>query len=331
MNTAKRNAKKERTPKNTAGRPRAEGSGAEKKTRRRALGRGLDALFSPSPAPASARPTRAQEPQYGDGAVFMCPVERVVPRKDQPRKRMDEQKLEELADSIRQHGVIEPIVVRRTGPGQDQFEIIAGERRWLATQRAGERDIPVVVKDVSSREAFELALVENLQREDLNPMEVAEAYDEMVRGHGYTQQSLAQRVGKSRVAVANAMRLLKLPEKVRRYVAQGVLSEGHARALLGAPDEPTMLAIAERAVRGKLPVRKVENLVRAAKRQQGKRKTEQSPEAGGKSAAVRDLEMRLTRRLGARSQVDHGGPGGKLTIQYASLDELDRIIELIGA
>lgn len=279
----------------------------------------------PAPAPATA------EPKYGDGAVFDCPIERIRPRDDQPRRRMDRERLEELAASIREHGIIEPIVVRRLTGAEDRYEIIAGERRWLACQRAGLKSVPVVVKDVTPDAAFELALVENLQREDLNPIEVAEAYERLLRVEGTTQQDVARRVGKSRAAVANALRLLKLPAKIRGLVHADKLSEGHARALLGAPDEASMLAIADKAMRGRLSVRAVERLARAAKR----RRAGAGPPAPGpnaaKTAAIRDLELRLARRLGARTEVRHQGVGGTLTVHYGSLDELDRILEVIQA
>jgi ParB family chromosome partitioning protein len=288
---------------------------------RRALGRGLDALLP-----------RSQPPQ-GGGSVMSCPIERVVPRRDQPRQHIVEEALEELAATIRAHGVIQPLVVRRlpgsTSPADERYEIIAGERRWRASQRAGLKDVPVVVKDVSSHEAFEMALVENLQRQDLNPLEVAEAYQRLLEDHGHTQEELAERVGKSRVAVTNSLRLLKLPEQVRGMLADGTLSEGHGRALLGAPDEDTMLTLARRAARSRLSVRKVEQLIRSARSTPGEAPAP-APN-GDKSAGVRDLEARLGRRLGARTAIEHAGPGGRLVVSYSDLDELDRILEIIGA
>src|SRR5580704_7282667 len=219
--------------------------------KRRALGRGLDALL---PAPSVT-------PTYGDKSVFTCPVEKIIPQKGQPRQRFDAQKLEELAQSIREHGLIEPLVVRRV-PGADQFELIAGERRWRALQRAGLREAIVVVKDVSPEAAFELALIENVQREDLNAIELAEAYDRLVRDHGYTQEALADRLGKDRTTIVNIIRLLKLPPRVRAKVVSAELSEGHARALLGARDAATMEELADRVVRAGLSVRATEGLVR---------------------------------------------------------------------
>lgn len=229
-------------------------------TKRRALGRGLDALL---PAVSTA-------PGYGDNSVFVCPLERIVPQSGQPRQHFDAGKLDELAQSIREHGLVEPLVVRRmTGHG-DKFELVAGERRWRALQRAGMREALVVVKDVSAKEAFELALIENVQREELNPIELAEAFDRLVREHGYTQEALAERVGKDRTTIANALRLLKLPPRVRAKVVGGELSEGHARALLGARDAVDIEELAERVLRGKLSVRATEALVRQAVRKGGK-------------------------------------------------------------
>ncbi|MBI4955495.1 MAG: ParB/RepB/Spo0J family partition protein [Myxococcales bacterium] len=288
---------------------------------------GLDALL-----PASAGGKEAAK--YGDGAVFRVPIERIRPAADQPRKRIDDARLEELAASIREHGVIEPVVVRRgapdgvAGPLGDRYEIIAGERRWRASQRAGLKELVVVVKDVTPESAFELALVENLQREDLNPIETAEAYERLMHDHGYTQEELAARVGKSRPAVANALRLLKLPNAVRRLVHEGTLTEGHARALLGAPDEAELLGLAAETVRGRLSVRRVEALVRAA----GRKKPPSDAQPGqpaGKSPSVRDLEHRLARRLGVRAAIDHRAPGGTVTLHYVSLDDLDRVLALL--
>ncbi len=289
---------------------------------RRALGRGLDALLPARPA------APADSGKFGPRAVFVCAIERVAPRRDQPRRDYDAEALTELAATIAAHGIIQPIVVRKVGA--DAFEIIAGERRWRAAQRAGLKEVPVVVKDVTPDKAFEMALVENLQREDLNPMEVAEAYQRLLDDHGSTQTDLAKSVGKSRVAVTNALRLLKLPEKVHALLRAGAISEGHGRALLGAPDDQTMITVANQAARGHLSVRRVEQLVRRAKK--GKRGDADPPETGrSKSASVRDLEQRLSRRLGARTTVEHKGPSGTITVRYADLDELDRIIATLDA
>ncbi|MDI1476110.1 ParB/RepB/Spo0J family partition protein [Polyangium sp. y55x31] len=293
---------------------------------RRALGRGLDALL---PAAAPPSPSGAS---YGDKSVFTCPIERIGPQPGQPRQHFDDEALEELAASIREHGILEPIVVRRPQAGADKYEIIAGERRWRAAQRAGLKDVLVVVKDVSPKEAFELALVENVQREDLNPIELAEAFDRLLKEHGYTQESLAERVGKNRTTVTNSLRLLKLPARVRSMVIGGDLSEGHARALLGAPDDKAMEDIADKAVRGRLPVRKVEELVRSARGpKEGGGKGNKADGPAPKSPGVKDLEARLMRKLGAKVEVRDKDGRGEIAVAYGSLDELDRILNLLGA
>lgn len=294
------------------------------KLQRRALGRGLDALLpAPPPPPGSG----------AERSAFVCPVEKIVPQAGQPRQYFDEQELLELTESIREHGLIEPLIVRRVGGGSDKFELIAGERRWRAAQRAGMKEILVVVKDVSPKEAFELALVENVQRADLNPIEVAEAFDRLVREYSYTQQTLAERVGKDRATIANALRLLKLPARIRSMVIGRELTEGHARALLGAPNDQAMADIAEKTVRGKLPVRKVEKLVRLAKAKEEAAACPDAPKPKdeGPSASVRDLEARLARRLGTKVEVRDRNGTGELVVSYSSLDELDRLLALLGA
>lgn len=286
-------------------------------SKRRALGRGLDALLPSAPQTPAG---------YADKSVFSCAIEKLVPQKGQPRQHFAKDKLDELAASIQEHGLLEPIVVRRIA-GQDKFEIIAGERRWRASQKAGLREVLVVVKDVSPKSAFELALIENVQREDLNPVELAEALDRLVKEHGYSQESLAQRLGKDRTTIANSLRLLKLPPSVRARVIEGTLSEGHARALLGAPDVSTIEDLAEKVVRGKLSVRAAEALVRGAKA-----KAKPGGAAGAtpeKSSAVRDLEQRLTRAAGTKVVVKDHGNKGEIVIPYEDLDHLDRILDRV--
>ena len=282
--------------------------------KRRALGRGLDALL---PAAPSAQ-------AYGDKSVFSCPLEKIVPQKGQPRQHFDAQKLEELAQSIREHGLVEPLVVRRTPGNPDKFELIAGERRWRALQKAGLREALVVVKDVSAKDAFELALIENVQREDLNPIELAESFERLLREHGYTQEALAERLGKDRTTITNSLRLLKLPARVRSKLMAGELSEGHARALLGAGDAAAIEELSERVLRGQLSVRATEALVRALGKAKGKGKP---GTADAKTPAVRDLEARLTRALGTKVEVRDRGNKGEVVIPYADLDALDRVID----
>ena len=281
--------------------------------KRRALGRGLDALL-----PAA----RDQAPAYGNKSVFSCALEKLTPQKGQPRQYFAKDKIDELAASIKEHGLLEPIVVRRVA-GQDKFEIIAGERRWRASQKAGLREVLVIVKDVSPKTAFELALIENVQREDLNPVELAEALDRLVKEHHYTQETLAERLGKDRTTIANSLRLLKLPATVRARVITGELSEGHARALLGAPDPSKIEEMAEKCVRGRLSVRAAEALVRGAK---GKSAGAKAKGKDGKSPSLRDLEVRLTRAAGTKVNVRDQGNKGEIAIPYLDLDHLDRIL-----
>jgi ParB family transcriptional regulator, chromosome partitioning protein len=280
---------------------------------RKALGRGLDALLGErAPAPAPSVPGRD---------LLLCPVEDIRPAPGQPRVRMDERRLEELADSIRQQGVIEPLLVRRDASGAG-FLLIAGERRWRAAQRAGLREVPVVVREATAREAFELALVENLQRQDLDPVEEALAYRRLVDEHGYTQERVAERVGRERSTVANAIRLLGLPEGVRRLLESGQLSAGHARALLALGSPQRAEALATEVVRRGLSVRATEALVRAEGRP--------ARAALAPTVAVRDLEARLRARFATRVRVSpREGGRGRIEITYHSLDELDRLLELM--
>jgi ParB family chromosome partitioning protein len=284
---------------------------------KRGLGRGLDALLPASPTNSN----------YGEKSVFLCAIEKIAPQKGQPRRHFDPKLLEELAQSIREHGIIEPIVVRRNSAG-GTFEIIAGERRWRASQKAGLKEVLVVVKDVSPADAFELALVENVQRADLGAIELAEAYDRLLREHEYTQESLAERLGKDRSTIANTMRLLKLPPRVRDKVVTGELSEGHARALLGAADMNAISDLAERVLRGRLSVRQTEALVRAKSTK--KKQNGAGAANGAKSASVRDLETKLTRALGTKVEVRDTGNKGEVAIPYADLDALDRLVERLG-
>jgi len=255
-------------------------------------------------------------------SVLSLPVEAVERNPDQPRKRFDEAKLEELAASIREHGIVEPILVRKEG---GRYRILAGERRWRAAQRAGLREVPALVREATDREAFELALVENIQRADLNAIEEAEAYDVLATDHGLTQEEIATRVGKERSTVANALRLLKLPEEVRDAVRGGQLDMGHARALLGLGSADEMKKLAQRAVREGLSVRALEGLIRGLVKKPAKKG------APAESASTRDLAARLQRHLGARSKVvQKSATSGRLEIEYTSLDELDGILSKIG-
>ena len=301
------------------------------KERPRALGRGLDALL---PVPSTSTPPAVPAGLTAgfDKGLFSCPVERVKPQPGQPRQHFDDAALDELASSIRDRGLLEPIVVRRSPGDPDAFEIIAGERRWRAAQRAGLTEILIVVKDVSPSEAFELALVENVQREDLNPVEFAEALDRLLHEHGYTHEELAGLLKKDRTTITNALRLLKLPPKVRAMAVEGRLSEGHARTLLGLADDKKIEEVAERVARGKLSVRQTEALVKATRPEGAGKKAKGEPEAAAdKGPSVRDVEARLGRHLGTKVELSDRGGKGEIVVAYSSLDELDRLLALIGA
>jgi ParB family chromosome partitioning protein len=283
--------------------------------RRPALGRGMAALLGNAPAPSPAPAGRGLQ---------QLPIEAVERSPRQPRKRFDEPRLLELAASIREHGVIEPILVRREGA---RYRIVAGERRWRAAQRAGLREIPALVRDASDLEAFELALVENLQRQDLNAIEEAEAFEVLIRDHGLTQEAVAAKVGRERSTVANALRLLKLPAEVRDAVRSGQLEMGHARALLALEQGDAIRRAAQRVVREGMSVRAAEALVRALLGQGKPRRA-----APAETPGTRDLAARLSRRLGCRCRVQpRSKVAGRLEIEYTSLEELDGILERIGA
>jgi ParB family chromosome partitioning protein len=271
----------------------------------------LDGLLPAAPPP-SERPSKNN-----------AAIEELHPGRMQPRVRMDTEALAELAVSIREHGVLEPILVRKRSSGG--FEIIAGERRWRAAQQAGLKEVPIFVHELDDERAFEAALVENLQREDLNPMETARAFQRLVDDYGYTQETIATKVGKERSTVANALRLLKLPEDVAGLIEDGQLSEGHGRALLSAPSVSQMKKLARSAVGKGWSVREAERQARRAARGDGApaKKT-----ASSKSANVRDLEQRLSRALGSTTSVhETGKERGQIRINYGSFDELDRLIE----
>lgn len=309
--------------------------------KRKALGRGLGALIPNLPAAvhqapvgvedvaAASSPSVLAKPQVARRDFFFCPIEEIAPSVDNPRQRFDEQRLEELAASIRAQGLVQPLVVRMRTPedklGEGSFVLIAGERRWRASQKAGLKDVPVVVKDVSAAQAFELALVENLQREDLNPIEEAEAYRRLSDEFGYTQEELSRRVGRERATVANSLRLLKLPGKVRDQVATGQLAMGHARALLGLEDPHLIEENADQVIKKALSVRQTEDLVRRAQKPQAKDKPQK--EEAKASSSVRAVEERLQRALGTRVSLrQKTAQSGVIEVQYLSLDQLDGLL-----
>ncbi len=283
-------------------------------SQRRSLGKGLSDLMR------LTRDPNAEPPRSG---VAKVDIELIKPDDSQPRRKFDETTLDELAQSIRNQGLLQPLLVRRDGKG---YRLIAGERRWRAAQRAGLSDVPVLVRDASDAEAFELALVENLQREDLSPLEEAEGYRRLLEERKWTQEQVAERVGKERSTVANALRLLALPAEVKQLLEAGELDMGHARALLGLAKAPEMVMLARQVVADKLSVRETEARVKAGRAGPGKTvkvAAKTSPEA-------RRLVEDLQRRLGTKVRLsEKGGGKGTLEVDFFSYEDLDRIISLI--
>jgi ParB family chromosome partitioning protein len=276
--------------------------------KRPALGRGLSALIPDTPAPAVTE--RALE----------VDSDLLRPNKFQPRTHMDDERIEELSRSIRANGMIQPIVVRQVDSG---YEIIAGERRWRAAQRAGLLKVPVVVRDVPEERLLPIALIENIQREDLNPIEEAHAYRRLADEFHLTQEQIADAVGRDRSSVANFLRLLRLPQEVRSNLASGALSMGHARALLALSDEVSQLQLARDIVTGNLSVRETETLIRKAQNPPAAKPEPQ------KDVHTRAAEDKLRLALGTRVRIVRRGKGGKLEVDFANEDELQRIYEYL--
>lgn len=292
--------------------------------KKRGLGRGLDALLGAGARPTPPVSTDGQE-QGVDGALRELPVDLIQRGKYQPRRDIEPESLQELADSIKAQGVMQPIVVRPIS--DNRYEIIAGERRWRATQLAGLHSIPTIVRDVPDEAAIAMALIENIQREDLNPIEEAAALQRLQQEFELTQQEVADAVGKSRSTVANLLRLMSLREDVRRLVEHGDLEMGHARALLALEGEHQSQAARSVVSRG-LSVRQTEALVRKLLEQgQNPEPTEAEPRI---DPNIRSLQDDLSQRLGTRVEIRHGAAGkGKLVLSYSSLDELDGILSHI--
>lgn len=277
------------------------------------LGRGLAALIGEIDRPAEERKVAVPVERN-------IPIEFVTRNPRNPRREFREQELEDLAQSIREHGVVQPIVVRPAPDQPDRFELIAGERRWRASQRAGIDTIPVIVRDVDDRVALEIAIIENVQRADLNSIEEAAGYQALIDNHDYTQNDLAQVIGKSRSHVANTLRLLKLPQPVQAFISDGSLSAGHARSLI-TMENP--VALAEKIVKEGLSVRQVEALAQAeARGETGK--TAKAPPAE-KDADTRALEKLLSDVTGMKVEINHRERGGEVRIRYSSLEQLDEI------
>lgn len=270
---------------------------------KKALGKGLDALI----------------PKVEDSLIEV-EIERILPGEAQPRLGFNEASLRELAQSIKEKGIIQPIVLTRVGDGT--FRIIAGERRWRAAKLAGLEKVPAIVKDVSPREAVEIALIENIQREDLDPVETARAFEKLINEFSLTQEELSQRVGKDRATIANYLRVLRLPEEIRNYLREGLITLGHAKAILSIDNEEKQLELCKLIIKKSLSVRQTEELARKFLQEREKKPKKEIPE-------IVELEDRLTSELGTKVKIQHKGKKGKLEIYYNSLEQLEGILERI--
>jgi ParB family chromosome partitioning protein len=275
---------------------------------KKALGRGLGSLL----------------PDNSGSSVLELNIDRIVPHKEQPRRTFKDETLKELAQSIKEKGIIQPVIVTRSDDGL--FTLIAGERRWRAAKLLGMTTIPALIKDVASEEIFELALIENIQREDLNPIETAEAFQRLMNDFEMTQDDLSSKVGKDRATISNYVRLLKLPSPVRGWVSDGLLSVGHAKAILQIKNEQNQIDLSQKIIKKGLSVRETEKI--ATKTEQPHKKAKETP----KDPEIRDLEQRLTSSLGAKVLIHHRKKDkrGRIEIQYHDLDELDRLLAILS-
>ncbi|MER3421836.1 MAG: hypothetical protein C4293_00015 [Nitrospiraceae bacterium] len=275
---------------------------------KKALGRGLEALL----------PERNPKPSVLDREVQEIRVDHIIPNRYQPRTEFNETELNQLAESVKQNGVIQPVLVRRKGDGI--YELIAGERRLRAAKLAGLQTIPAVVRNSSDEQAMELALVENLQRQDLNPMEAARAYHRLMNEFGFTQETIAQKIGKDRSSIANIARLVNLPNEVQCLVESCRLTTGHAKVILGLSHHEAQLRLAKQIVEGQLSVRQAEKLLANASK---------SRQAINRKKPYPDLEQRLQKHFGTKVSIIRGRKGGKIVLHYFAPAELDRLLEIL--
>ncbi len=268
-----------------------------------ALGKGLEALI----------------PAKED--IVKIDVQKIIPNEHQPRRIFKDDSLNDLASSIKEKGVLQPVIVQRIGEGT--FKLIAGERRWRAAMIAGLKEVPALIKDVSSQDAVEIALIENIQREELNPVETADAFNRLIKDFQLTQEELSKRVGKDRATISNYLRILRLPDEVKTYINNESISIGHAKALLTLENKQKQIEAAKEIVKRGLSVRETEALCkRLSQPLKPKKKKEKLPE-------VEDLEHRLTQSLGTKVRIHHKNKRGKIEIEYYSLEELDRLLEIL--
>lgn len=313
------------------------------KTKKRGLGRGLDALFGDAgggygedqtdrtgfDADEAAAVVGDEALAAGPRASKLVPIELIRPNPNQPRKRFDDAAIDGLVESIKSQGVLQPLLVRRDPAQANGYQIVAGERRWRAAQRAQLHEAPVLIKELSDADALEIALIENIHREDLTALEEAEGYQRLMEEFGHSQEALAKSIGKSRSHIANMLRLLGLPEEVKSMLDDGLLSAGHARALLGAADP---VALAHQVVKKGLNVRQTEKLVQDAKPQSGLKKLKRA--IAEKDPDTRALEQRLGDSLGLKVEIDikgDAGEAGRITVHFSDLDQLDAVADRLSA
>ncbi len=283
---------------------------------KKGLGRGLEALLGDMESPFA-------ETEGGEELrdVKEISLDLIKVNKSQPRKTFDKEKIEELAVSIKEHGVIQPILVRKAGKG---FEIVAGERRWRASREAGLKKIPAIVREISDRENMIFAIIENLQREGLNPVEEAEGFREMMEQYNLTQEEVSKSVGKSRPYITNQLRLLKLPKEIRKMLIEGKLSTGHAKVLITISEPDRQIVLAEEVISKGLSVRALERMTKEKSEKDGTKKASPS-----KSPEAKLLERELESKLGTKTEITENGNNGKIEIKYFSLEDRDRIVELM--
>lgn len=293
----------------------------------RGLGKGLDSLIPvSSSAPKSSTESKAADKKEEQEQETMVKITKVEPNREQPRKKFDEDALQELADSIKQYGVISPILVQDR---KTYYEIVAGERRWRAAKLAGLKEVPVIIKNFTEQEIVEISLIENIQRENLNPIEEAQAYKRLLTEFNLKQDEVAERVSKSRTAVTNSMRLLKLCDEVQQMIIDDMISTGHARALISIEDPEQQYMIAQRVFDEKLSVRDVEKLVKNLNKPEKVKK--EIPEDKSLEVIYQDLEEKMKQILGTKVSITSKGNGsGKMEIEFYNHDDLDRIIEMIS-
>ena len=293
---------------------------------KRGLGKGLNALFGESGY--EPEKTAAPEPEKESEAVksdVTVKISSIIANEKQPRKNFNEEELSQLTESVKQYGVLQPLLVKKEG---EKYRIIAGERRYRAAKEAGLKEIPVVIRDYTSQQAAEVSIIENVQRADLNPMEEAMAYQMLIDDYGLKQEEIAGKVSKNRTTITNALRLLKLSEKVRLMVAQGSLSAGHARTLVPVEDEDIQYALAKEVVEKQLSVRETERLVKQSGRKKPERKNKVEPDY---SIFFREYEDKMKEILGTKVHINRRDKNkGRIEIDYYSQNELERIMELLG-